>query len=129
VTAAPDTVPPDLPTDADTTVSELRERVRRFVEDRDWGRFHTPKNLAMSIAIEAAELMELVQWLDADQAAARTAADGIDRAAFEEELADVCCYVLSLANATAVDLSAAIARKIAKNARKYPAAEFRGRFE
>lgn len=117
---------PETETDPTTTVADLRERVRAFVADRDWERFHTPKNLAMSIAIEAAELMELFQWVEPTDASARTESH---REELEDELADVCCYVLSLANATGIDLSSAIARKIAKNERKYPAEGFRGRFE
>ncbi len=112
--------------DSTTTIADLKDRVRTFVDERDWQRFHTPKNLAMSVAIEAAELMEVFQWVESADAPAR-AED--QRTALEDEMADVCCYLLSLANAAGVDLSAAVQRKLQKNAAKYPAAEYRGRFE
>jgi NTP pyrophosphatase (non-canonical NTP hydrolase) len=114
--------------DADTTVSELRRLIADFVAARDWDQFHTPKNLAMSAAIEAAELMEHFQWL--------TPAESLELAKkpetlteIGEELADVCCYLLALANTLGIDVAAAIEDKMRKNERKYPADEFQGRFE
>jgi len=114
--------------DAVTTVAELRQRMQRFVDERDWQQFHTPKNLAMSLAIEAAELMECFQWVDVAESRER-GADPRHRPAIGEELADVLCYLLSLANALEIDLSTVMRDKLVKNAVKYPAAEFRGRFE
>lgn len=114
--------------DASTTVGELRAAVGAFVRERAWEPFHTPKNLAMSVAIEAAEVMELFQWLDAETAAVRVTEEPF-RTRLGEELADVCCYVLSLANRLDLDLSAAIRDKLAKNTLKYPAADFHGRYE
>ena len=113
--------------DQQTTLAELREAMAAFVRQRDWEQFHDPKNLAMSIAIEAAELMELFQWYRSDQLAS-LADDPAHRDAVEEELADVMCFVLSFANATGIDLSTAVRRKIARNASKYPAQQYRGRF-
>lgn len=110
------------------TIAELRRAVARFIDQRDWRQFHTPKNLAMSVAIEAAELMEHFQWVDAAGSAAR-AADPRRRAEIAEEMADVCCYLLSLANALQIDLSEAVLDKLQKNAAKYPAETYRGRFE
>ena len=109
-----------------TTFAELRQRIQQFVDERDWRQFHRPKNLAMSIAIEAAELMEHFQWVDSAESHAR-AMDPAHREKIAEEIADVCCYVLSLANAMELDLSDAVLRKLEKNVRKYPADEFRGR--
>jgi len=114
--------------DAVTTVQELRQAMQAFVDERDWRQFHTPKNLAMSLAIEAAEVMEHFQWVDVPESVAR-GQDPLRRVAIAEELADVCCYLLSLANALEVDLSAAVADKLVKNAAKYPATVYRGRFE
>ena len=114
--------------DATTTVKELRDAVATFVEERDWSRFHDPKNLAMSIAIEAAELMEHTQWAHSDEVPARLA-DADTHAAVAEELADVVCYVLSFANATGIDIATAVKGKMEKNARKYPAEDYRGRYE
>lgn len=113
--------------DQETTVSQLRELVRAFVEERDWRQFHTPKNLSMSLAIEAAELMEHFQWLTPDES--RWLADEPDKLSeVGEELADVLCYALALANELGLDVSQAIRDKMVKNARKYPAEEFRGRY-
>jgi len=114
--------------DVATTVAELRQLMRAFVAERDWEQFHTPKNLAMSLAIEAAELMECFQWVDTAESQ-RRGADPAHREPIAEELADVLCYLLSLANALDLDLSTAMRRKLVKNAVKYPAGEFRGRFE
>ena len=106
---------------------ELRQIVRQFVDDRDWHRFHSPKNLAMSLSIEAGELMEHFQWLTAEQS--RAVADDEEKlAAVGEELADVFCYALAMANELKLDVSTAVRDKIGKNALKYPASEYRGRF-
>ncbi len=114
--------------DATTTIEELRNAVAAFVEARDWGRFHDPKNLAMAIAVEAAELMEHTQWARSEEIPARLAND-TTRAAIADELADVFCYVLSFANATGIDIATAVRRKMEKNERKYPAQDYRGRYE
>ncbi|MBL4843895.1 MAG: nucleotide pyrophosphohydrolase [Planctomycetes bacterium] len=99
--------------DDTTTISELKSAMGAFVAARDWERFHQPKNLAMSIAIEAAELMEHFQWETPELGAERKAAIG-------EEVADVLAYVLSLANVLDLDLAAISAAKMEKNAAKYP---------
>jgi NTP pyrophosphatase (non-canonical NTP hydrolase) len=113
--------------DATTTVGELREIIRKFVEERDWRQFHAPKNLAMALAIEAAELMEHFQWIGVE-ASRKVADDAVKRAAAGEELADVIGYALALANELGLDVSDTIRDKMAKNVRKYPAEEFRGRW-
>lgn len=113
--------------DATTTVGELREIIRTFVEERDWRQFHAPKNLAMALAIEAAELMEHFQWISIE-ASRDVADDAAKRAAAGEELADVIGYALALANELGLDVSNTIRDKMAKNVRKYPAEEFRGRW-
>ncbi|HET6405982.1 MAG TPA: nucleotide pyrophosphohydrolase [Candidatus Thermoplasmatota archaeon] len=102
---------------------ELRARLRRFVDERAWDAFHTPKDLAMSVAIESAELLEVFQWRDLQ--AADLAPE--DRARIGEELADVLLYAMLLADKTGVDLLDAVARKLEENARKYPADKARGR--
>lgn len=114
--------------DAQTTVAELRELVRRFVDQRDWVQFHTPKNLAMSAAIEAAELMEHFQWLT-PEASLIVATDPAEKAAVGEELADVVCYLLAMANGLGLDVADCVERKMAKNAEKYPADKVRGRYK
>jgi NTP pyrophosphatase (non-canonical NTP hydrolase) len=113
--------------DAATTVAELRALVRTFVAERRWEPFHTPKNLVMALAVEAAELMEHFQWLDPVESAA-VARDPARRDAAAEELADVTCYVLALADSLGIDLVDAVSRKMVKNRAKYPVEQYRGRF-
>ena len=112
--------------DTATTVQELRDLVRNFVAARDWHQFHSPKNLSMALAIEAAELMEHFQWLTTD--ASRQIEEPEKLTAVGEELADVICYALAIANELEIDVSAAMRDKMKKNERKYPAAEYRGRY-
>jgi dCTP diphosphatase len=106
---------PAVPADS---LDDLRERQRRFAAERDWEQFHKPKNLAMSVAIEAAEIMEHFQWLTADQSA------HLDAAARREvghEIADVLLYLVRLADVLGIDMAAAAREKIELNAQKYPA--------
>jgi NTP pyrophosphatase (non-canonical NTP hydrolase) len=108
---------------ADTNVSSvaaIQQAVRDFRDARDWRQFHSPKNLSMSIAIEAAELMEHFQWLTTAEAAALTQNDPAARQAIAEELADVLIYCFSLADVLAFDVAEIILAKLAKNAGKYP---------
>lgn len=114
--------------DQNTTVAALRQAVAEFVDARDWRQFHNPKNLAMSIAIEAAELMEHFQWLDLP-ASGRIDQSPDDMQQIREELSDVICYALSLANVLEIDVTSALKEKLVKNAAKYPADRFRGRFK
>jgi dCTP diphosphatase len=100
------------------SLDDLRERLRRFAAERDWNQFHTPKNLSMSIAIEAAEIMEHFQWLTPSQSF------NLDSAARREvalEIADVLLYLVRLADVLDIDAVAAAQEKIALNAKKYPA--------
>ena len=112
--------------DAETTVAELRELVQSFVDERDWQQFHAPKNLAMSLAIEAAELMEHFQWISPENSR-EIGADPGQLAEVSDELADVLCYALAMGNQLKIDLSTAIRSKMKKNEEKYPAEKFRGR--
>ena len=105
--------------DSDTTLSELRELVREFRDRREWGRFHTPKNLSMAITVEAAELMEQFQWLAQDEAWA-LAEDAGRLKLIGEELADILIYALSFAEALHLDVATAVVDKLARNAKKYP---------
>jgi NTP pyrophosphatase (non-canonical NTP hydrolase) len=113
--------------DTSTTLAELRDLVVRFVAERDWQQFHSPKNLSMSLAIEAAELMEHFQWIDIAESR-RAADDPAKLAAVRDELADVVCYALALANELKLDVSQAVRDKMVKNAAKYPADKSRGRY-
>ena len=113
--------------DPTTRVSELRELVQQFVDQRDWRQFHSPKNLSMALAIEAAELMEHFQWLTLEES--RAVADRPEvMQEVTEELADVLSYTLALTNSLGIDLSDAVRAKMVKNGEKYPADEFRGRY-
>lgn len=100
----------------DTTIAALQGLVDRFAQERDWDRFHSPKNLAMSVAIEAAEIMELFQWSPGEPIEGPLANDS----ALAEELADVLSYLLRLASVTGIDLASALQAKMLKNAIKYP---------
>jgi dCTP diphosphatase len=113
--------------DAHTTVGALRQAVAAFVDARDWQPFHRVKNLSMSIAIEAAELMERFQWLTTEEAQAAVQDSG-ERVAVADELADILIYCLSLSNALGLDVSSAVLGKLQTNEHRYPADEFRGRF-
>jgi dCTP diphosphatase len=105
--------------DATTTLGTLREAVRRFAEERAWQPFHNPKNLAMGLAVEAAELMEPFLWTDGEASRALVS-DPEKRLHVGEEMADVAVYLLNLSNSLEIDLSDAIQAKMIKNALKYP---------
>ena len=114
-------------TDRETTVHDLRCIVEEFVDQRDWQQFHSPKNLSMALAIEAAELMEHFQWISTDES--RTIGENQEKLDMVgEELSDVFCYVLAIANELKIDLSQSLRNKMKKNIEKYPAPEFRGRY-
>jgi NTP pyrophosphatase (non-canonical NTP hydrolase) len=113
--------------DSTTTVAQLREAMGRFVAEREWERFHSPKNLAMGLAVETAELMEHFLWIDND-ASREVVHDAAKLGEIADEMADVACYLLALSNTLGVDLSEAIVTKLAKTAQKYPADKYRGRY-
>ena len=112
--------------DSRTTVDEIKARVMAFAREREWEQFHTPKNLSMALAAEAGELMEHFLWATTEDSR-RIATDPAKRARIAEELADVVIYAVEFANATGLDLSAAIEAKMAANALKYPVEKARGR--
>ena len=116
----------DRPKDAETRLDDLKQRVLAFAQEREWGQFHSPKNLSMALAAEAAELMENFLWSTPEESRA-LARDARKREAIEQELADVVIYALQFANQTGIDVAAAIAAKIEFNARKYPVEKSRGR--
>ncbi|HTN74423.1 MAG TPA: nucleotide pyrophosphohydrolase, partial [Pirellulaceae bacterium] len=104
-----------------------RAMVERFVAERDWHQFHAPKNLSMALAIEAAELMEHFQWISIEASRALRD-DPVKVAAAGEELADVICYALALANELGLDVSETMQAKMRKNIAKYPVDEIKGRY-
>jgi dCTP diphosphatase len=115
--------------DQGTTVMALREMMRGFVKEREWGRYHVPKNLTAALVVEAGELLELFQWLTPEEAKERCANDAAFKNAVGEEMADVLMYLLSLANAIDLDVAAAVEAKMEKNRRKYPPEKFKGKYE
>jgi len=104
---------------------ELRDRMREFTAERDWARFHDPKSLILALTGEVGELAELFQWLPADEAVRRAAAEPL-RTRVGEELADVLVYLVRLADVLDVDLVGAARDKIAAAARRYPAESHHG---
>lgn len=111
-----------MPRSAPSLVA-LRNGLRKFAIARDWQQFHTPKNLAMALSVEAAELLEHFQWLTAEQS---QRLDARTRRAVADELADVLLYLTRLADVLEIDPLAAARRKLRLNAKKYPVAKARG---
>lgn len=105
--------------------ARLTQALEQFAQERDWGQFHSPKNLVMALTGEVGELNEIFQWLT--EAQSREAARAEETAqAVQDELADVLMYLLRLASVLGVDMNAAVAQKLRKNALKYPVAQSRG---
>lgn len=104
-------------------LTELRDALRRFAAERDWEQFHSPKNLAAALAVEAAELLEPFQWLTEEQSRQLTPAQ---REAVEDEAADVLLYLVRLADKLEIDLAAVARRKMGRNAERYPVEKARG---
>ena len=105
------------------TLTELRALTRTFAAERDWGQFHTPKNLAMALSVEVAELVEHFQWLRTGEL------QELDQRKLEgirHEMADVLLYLVQLADRTGVDLRAAALEKLRMNAEKYPVEKVKG---
>lgn len=117
-------VPAVLPTDESTSIADLQRRVLDFCEERDWVRYHSPRNLAMALSVEVGELLELYLW-SADDGPQPPVASR--RPKVEAELADVAICLLNLSARAGVDLSAAVAAKLAVNAEKYPVELAHGR--
>jgi dCTP diphosphatase len=104
-------------------IQDLRNKLRQFAAERDWDQFHSPKNLAMALSVEAAELLEHFQWLSGAESAALAPEK---RAKIREELADVLLYLIRLADKLDIDLATAAADKLSFNAKKYPIQKARG---
>ena len=106
-----------------TDLEELREKLRKFAAERDWDQFHSPKNLASALSVEAGELLEIFQWLTEEQSRALTPEM---KAAVSDEIADVLLYLVRLGDKLGIDLADAARRKLAANAKKYPVDKARG---
>ena len=111
--------------DSDTTLESLKQRVESFRDERDWLKFHNPKDLSMALTIEASELEELFLWKDKDELdPLLTDKDLLQKV--KEEMADMCIYLLSLSSVLKIDLGDSIIEKLAKNAAKYPIGKSKG---
>ncbi len=106
-----------------TELEQLRQQLRDFAAARDWDQFHSPKNLAMALSAESAELLEIFQWLTEEQSRALSAEA---TAAASDEIADVLLYLIRIADKLEIDPIAAAHRKLDANERKYPADKARG---
>ena len=106
-------------------VALINSKLDSFISERDWEKFHSPKNLAMALVVECAELVEIFQWMSEEQSAL-VGKDEISRFKLEEEVADVFVYLLRIATRAGIDIQAATLAKIAKNAAKYPVEKAKG---
>src|SRR3990172_8872273 len=102
---------------SETTIEQLKEKLRNFALERDWDQFHSPKNLSMALIAEVAELVEHFQWLTEEQSRSLSTEK---LAEIELEIADIQIYLVRLADKLQVDVTAAIEKKLAINAQKYP---------
>jgi len=107
----------------DNEIEALRLVIRQFAEDRDWDQFHSPKNLASALMVEAGELLEQFQWLTEEQSKCLS---DTQKDKVKDEIADVFIYLIRLADKLEIDLIAAARHKITINAQKYPVAKARG---
>lgn len=98
-------------------LADLQARLQQFADERDWNRFHSPKNLAMALSVEAAELVEIFQWLTEDES---RRLNDVQKGAAADEVADVLIYLARFAAMAGIDVDAAVASKLARNAVKYP---------
>jgi NTP pyrophosphatase (non-canonical NTP hydrolase) len=109
------------------TMNELKARVNQFIQDREWKKYHTPKDLAISIVLESSELLEIFQWLKEDEVEELIKnPEKIKK--IESELADIMVYCLSLSNRLGTDLSETIIEKIRENEKKYPVEKVKGKY-
>ncbi len=115
-----------MKSDKNTRISELKELVEEFVHERDWEQYHNPKDLAVSISIEAAELLERFQWKNEGEIR-ELIKNEEEFQEIKEEVADILIYSLSLANRMDIDLSQSTVEKLEKNKKKYPVEKAKGR--
>lgn len=98
------------------TIKDLTEEVKEFRDERGWEEYHTPKDLAVSLSVEASELLELFQWKD-------DSLEQVEKESLGEEMADIMIYLLFLSEVTGIDLEKAVTEKLEKNKKKYPSDE------
>ncbi len=105
--------------DDSTTIADLKKAVRAFNEARNWGRYHNPKDLAVSITIESAELLENFQW-KTDKESDVFVKDPVIKARVEDEVADIAIYLIALCDRCEIDLASVVERKMEKNEKRFP---------
>lgn len=105
---------------SDLDIATLQRRLAEFAESRQWGPYHTPKNLAMALTVEASELAEIFQWLTAEESV-EVMSDPDKAFRVRDEVADVLAYLLQLASACGIDVLRALAEKIDRNELRFPA--------
>jgi dCTP diphosphatase len=117
-----------MTSDENTTIIELKNSIRNFIEERDWSKYHKPKDLAISISIESSELLEIFQWSKDEEIDYQLKESNlIDK--IREELSDIMIYCISLSNILNLDLSKAILEKIESNRAKYPVEKVKGAYK
>jgi NTP pyrophosphatase (non-canonical NTP hydrolase) len=114
--------------DHNTTLEQVKAIMREFVGEREWHKYHTPKNLTMAAACEVGELMELFQWLTAEESTEKLK-DPAFKKAVGEELTDSILFLMSFATACDIDIASAVQAKMEKNRKKYPKEKFKGHYE
>ena len=112
-----------MSSEAITTIGQLAQRLQQFADERDWGQFHSPKNLASALIVEAGELLEHFQWTTEAQS---RELDRVKKQAVAHEMADVLLYLVQMSSALGIDLMAAAQDKMAINAQRYPVDQARG---
>lgn len=108
----------------ETSISDIAKELAEFADERDWDQFHTPKNLAMALSVEASELVEIYQWLTAEES---TNLSDRKTQAVREELGDIFIYLIRFADLTGIDLLKAASEKLAVNRGKYPSDKVKGK--
>ena len=112
--------------DAKTTIEEMKQKLRKFVSERDWNEFHTPKDLSMAIATEAAEIMEHFRFRNGE-VLKEYLADEENKRELSYEMADVLSFLVRMADELNVDLAAALREKLQKNSKRYPIEAAKGK--
>src|SRR5258708_6936690 len=107
----------------------IKKNIKKFIKLRDWEQFHSPNNLSMSIAIEAAELMEHFQWANSAEESKAVLKDKAKKEEIEDEIADIAIYLIDFGNLYNIDLEKAIQEKLKKNIKKYPVSLSKGKID
>lgn len=110
--------------DSRVTIADIKGLIKEFVKEREWEKYHSPKNLCMALSVEVAELSEIFQWMSEEESFLDK--DDEVKEKVEDEVADVVTYAIELCNVLDIDLASAIFKKFEKNRKKYPVEECKG---